>query len=488
MDRKKTVATGFLWRLAERFGAQGVTLIVSIVLARLLDPEVYGTLALVTVFTSILQVFVDSGFASALIQKKDADDLDFSSVFYFNIVVCLLLYVGMFFAAPWIAAFYNRPELVPVVRVMSLVLVISGVKNVQQAYVSRTMQFKRFFFATLGGTIGAAVLGIWMAYRGYGVWALVAQHLFNMTVDTLILWLTVKWRPKWMFSWQRLKGLISFGSKLLAAKLIDRIYIECRALIIGKLYQPEDLAYYDRGKQFPNLITNNINDSIDSVLFPVMSQAQNSIDDVRNIVRRSIKTSTFIMMPMMFGLAAVADSLIVLLLGDKWSPCVFFLRIYCVSLAFYPIHTANLNAIVALGRSDISVKLEIIKKVLGTCILLVTMWFGVEAIALGALAQSLLNQVINSWPNRKLISYRYGEQLLDILPAFLLSLTMAIAVYSVTFLQLSPWATLAIQVPLGIVFYVLGAKVFKLESYDFALGFAKKFLKKDGETHGEENG
>ncbi|MBQ7523670.1 MAG: lipopolysaccharide biosynthesis protein [Oscillospiraceae bacterium] len=478
MDRKKTVVTGFLWRLAERFGAQGVTLIVSIVLARLLDPEVYGTLALVTVFTSILQVFVDSGFASALIQKKDADDLDFSSVFYFNIAICLLLYAGMFFAAPWISAFYNRPELVPVVRVMSLIIVISGVKNVQQAYVSRTMQFKRFFFATLGGTIGAAVLGIWMAWRGYGVWALVAQHLFNMTVDTLILWLTVKWRPKRMFSWQRLKTLISFGGKLLVAKLIDRIYNECRALVIGKKYTAADLAYYDRGWQFPNLITNNINDSIDSVLFPVMSQAQNNIDDVRNIVRRAIKTSTFIMAPMMFGLAAVADSLIPLLLGEKWQPCIFYLRIFCTTLAFYPIHTANLNAIAALGRSDISVKIEIIKKVLGLSILFVTMWFGVKAIALGALGQSLLNQIINSWPNRKLISYRYGEQLLDILPAILLSLAMAAVVYAVTFLHLSPWATLLIQIPLGVGIYVLGAKLFHMESYEFALDFVKKFLKK----------
>lgn len=478
MDRKKTVATGFLWRLAERFGAQGVTLVVSIVLARLLDPEVYGTLALVTVFTSILQVFVDSGFGSALIQKKDADDLDFSSVFYFNIAICLLLYAGMFFAAPWIAAFYNRPELVPVVRVMSLILVISGVKNVQQAYVSRTMQFKRFFFATLGGTIGAAVLGIWMAYRGYGVWALVAQNLFNMTVDTLILWLTVKWRPKWMFSWQRLKVLISFGGKLLVAKLIDRIYNECRALVIGKKYTASDLAFYDRGKQFPNLITNNINDSIDSVLFPVISQAQNSIDEVRNIVRRAIKTSTFIMAPMMFGLAAVADSLILLLLGEKWVPCIFYLRIFCITLAFYPIHTANLNAITAMGRSDLFLRLEIIKKVMGACVLLVTMWFGVKAIALGALGQSVLNQIINSWPNRKLINYRYGEQLLDILPAILLSLIMAIAVYAVTLFGLSPWATLAIQLPLGVGIYIFGAKLCRMESYEFALDFATKLLKK----------
>lgn len=262
-----------IWRFLERCGAQGVTFLVSIVLARLLDPSVYGTVALVTVFTAILQVFVDSGMGNALIQKKDADDLDFSSVFYFNLSACILLYVGMFFAAPLIASFYNMPDLTPVVRVLSLTLIISGVKNVQKAYVSRNLLFKKFFFATLGGTIGAAVIGIWMAWKGYGVWALVAQHLFNATLDTIILWVTVKWRPKRVFSLERLKGLFSYGWKLLVSALLDTGYNNLRSLIIGKLYTSADLAFFNRGKQFPNLVVTNINTSIDSVLLPI-SQAQ----------------------------------------------------------------------------------------------------------------------------------------------------------------------------------------------------------------------
>ncbi len=229
--------SNMLWRLAERLGAKGVEFVVSIVLARLLVPEVYGTIALVTVFITIMQVFVDSGLGNALVQKKDADQTDFSTVFYFNIAFCIVLYALLFLCSPLIAAFYNDPELTPVIRVLGLTIVVSGVKNVQQAYVSRHMLFHRFFYATLGGTVGAAVIGIYLAYHGYGVWALVAQQVFNVTLDTIILWFTVKWRPTWAFSINRLKELFSYGWKLLASHLIDTIYNEIRQLIIGKSIQ-----------------------------------------------------------------------------------------------------------------------------------------------------------------------------------------------------------------------------------------------------------
>lgn len=294
-DTKRSVFSNFIWRFAERCGAQGVSFIVSIVLARLLTPEAYGTVALVTVITNILQVFVDSGLGSALIQKKDADDLDFSTVFYFNFSVCIVLYMGMFFAAPYIADFYNQPELVSLVRVISLTLIISGVKNIQQSYVSRNLLFKRFFYATLGGTIFSAVLGIVMAYYGYGVWAIVAQQLSNAAIDTLILWITVKWRPKFMFSFNRLKGLLSFGWKMLASALLDTGYNNLRQLIIGKLYSPSDLGFYNKGQQLPNLIVTNINSSIDSVLLPVMSKEQDNAEQVKLMTRRAISVSTYIM-------------------------------------------------------------------------------------------------------------------------------------------------------------------------------------------------
>lgn len=477
-SNNKDVLSNFLWRFAERCGAQGVSFIVSVVLARLLAPEVYGTIALVTVFTAILNVFVDSGLGSALVQKKDADDLDFSSVFYFNVAVCCLLYLGMFLAAPFIAEFYNRLELTQVIRVLSLTLVISGVKNVQQAYVSRTMQFKRFFFATLGGTVGAAVIGIAMAYCGFGVWALVIQQIFNATVDTVVLWITVKWRPKRMFSWERLKGLFSYGWKLLVSALLETVYGNLRQLIIGKMYSSADLAQYNRGRQFPDVIVANINSSIDSVLLPTMARVQEDAAQVKGMTRRAMKTSTYIMAPLMMGLAFCAQPVVRLVLTEKWLPCVPFMQIFCITYMFYPVHTANLNAIKAMGRSDLFLKLEIVKKVVGLVLLLSTMWFGVMAMAYSLLVSTLTGMIINSWPNKRLLRYSYFEQMKDILPGILLAVLMGCCVYPIQWLGLPDIVTLLLQVPLGALIYIGASALLHLESYEYLMDMVRPFLKK----------
>lgn len=475
---KKIVFKNFIWRFAERCGAQLVTFIVSIVLARILAPEDYGTIALVTVFTTILQVFVDSGLGTALIQKKDADDLDFSSVFFFNFVVCLILYIVMFIAAPFIAEFYNDSSLTSVVRVISLTIVISGVKGIQQAYVSRNMMFKRFFFSTIGGTIFSAIFGIVLAYQGFGVWALVAQQLSNTAIDTLILWLTVKWRPKLMFSWNRLKTLLVFGWKLLVSALLDTCYNNLRNLIIGKMYSSADLAYYNQGDKFPKVIVTNINTSIDSVLLPTMSSAQDDRERVKNMTRRAIKTSTYVMAPLMMGLAFCSVPIVHLVLTDKWLPCVPFLRIFCVTYMFYPIHTANLNAINAMGRSDWFLRLEVIKKIVGMAILLSTMWFGVMAMAYSLLLSSVLSQIINSWPNRKLLGYGYLEQIRDIAPAIILAVIMGICVYFIGYIPLPTIVTLIIQIVAGAVIYIVFSAILKLEEYEYLTGMIKSFFKR----------
>lgn len=474
MDNKqassKIVFSNLIWRFLERSGAQGVAFVVSIVLARILDPSLYGVIALVTVFTAVLQVFVDSGMGNALIQKKDADDLDFSSVFYFNIATCVFLYIIAFVSAPLIAYFYEMPELSSIVRVLSLIVVISGVKNVQQAYVSRNLLFKKFFYSTLGGTLGAAVIGIWMALRGFGVWALVVQHLFNAAIDTIILWNTVRWRPKKMFSINRLKGLFAYGWKLLVSALIDTGYNNLRSLIIGKLYTSSDLAFYNRGKQFPNLVVTNINSSIDSVLLPTMSKVQEDKSRVRDMTRRAIKVSTYIMMPIMTGLAVCAEPIIRLVLTEKWLPAVFFLRFFCFTYAMYPIHTANLNAIKAMGRSDLFLKLEIIKKVVGLIALVSTMFISVEAMALSLLITSLLSQLINSWPNRKLLDYSFRNQLIDMAPQMGLSIIMGLGIYLIQLIGLTDIITLGIQIPLGVMIYCLGSKVLRIDSYEYIKG------------------
>lgn len=475
---KEIVLKNFLWRFMERCGAQIVTFVVSIVLARILAPEDYGQIALITVFTGIMQVFVDSGLGTALIQKKDADDLDFSSVFYFNFFVCLLLYGVMFVTSPFIAAFYNNPALTPLVRVISLTIIISGVKGIQQSYVSRNMLFKRFFFATLGGTIFSAFLGIGLAYAGFGVWAIVAQQLSNTTIDTLILWLTVKWRPKKMFSWKRLKALLSFGWKLLASSLINKVYENFRSLAIGKIYSSADLAYYNQGNQFPNVIVSNINSSIDSVLLPTMASAQDDSIHVKEMTRRAIKTSTFIMAPLMMGLAFCAEPIVRLILTDKWLPCVPFLRIFCITYMFYPIHTANLNAIKAMGRSDLFLKLEIIKMAIGMGLLLSTMYFGVMAMAYSMLVSGILSQIINSWPNRKLLNYTYFEQLKDILPGVALALFMGCCISLISLFHFPSTVTLLIQIPLGALIYIGLSAILHLEIFEYLIGILRSTLKK----------
>ena len=447
-------------------------------MARILSPEDYGTIALVTVFTAILQVFVDSGLGTALIQKKDADDLDFSSVFYFNFIVCLVLYAVMFLAAPYIALFYEDSTLTSVIRVLSLTIVISGVKGIQQAYVSRNMLFKRFFFSTIGGTIFSAFLGIGMACAGFGVWALVAQQISNTAIDTLILWITVKWRPKKVFSWQRLKYLLSFGWKLLVSALLDTGYNNLRNLIIGKLYSPTDLAFYNQGDKFPKVIVTNINASIDSVLLPTMSNVQEDRERVKQMTRRAIKTSTYIMAPLMMGLAFCAEPIVRLVLTDKWLFCVPFLRIFCITYMFWPVHTSNLNAINAMGRSDWFLRLEIVKKIVDMAILLSTMWFGVMAMAYSLLLGSVLSQIINAWPNRKLLGYGYIEQVRDFAPGILLAVGMGFCVYFIGFIPLPTIISLIIQIISGAAIYIGASALLKLEEFEYLLEMIKSFFKR----------
>lgn len=477
-NSSKSIFNNFVWRFFERIGAQGVAFIISIVLARLLDPSAYGTIALITVITAILQVFIDSGMGTALIQKKDADDIDFSSVFYFNLVFSLILYTLVFFAAPYIALFYENTALTPMIRVLGLTLIVSGVKNVQQAYVSKKLLFKKFFFSTIGGTIGSAIIGIWLAYSGYGVWALIFQNLINEATGTLILWITVNWKPKRMFSLNKLKGLFKYGWKLLVSSLLETTYKEIRSLVIGKMYTSADLAYYNKGQQFPQLIITNINTSIDSILLPVMSAEQDKTERVKAMTRRAIQISSYIIMPLMLGLAACAEPFIRLLLTEKWLPCVIFLRVFCLTMAFYPIHTANLNAIKAMGRSDMFLKLEIIKKIYGIAALLITMWISVEAMAYSLLITTLFSGIVNAFPNKKLLGYGYIEQMKDLFPSFVLSVVMGVAVFAVSYLALPDILTLVIQVVLGAVIYIVASAVFKLESFTYITTMIKGYLKK----------
>lgn len=478
MMSSSNILSNFIWRFAERCGAQLVSTVVSIVLARLLMPSDYGTIALLDVFIGILSVFINSGMGVALVQKKDADDLDFSTLFYFNIISCSALYLILYLCAPLIASFYGRPELTILTRVVGITLIVSGVKSIQNAYISKTMQFRKFFYATLGGTIFSAFVGLIMALCGAGYWALVAQSLSNTIIDTIVLWMVTDWRPKWLFSFKRLGCLFSYGWKLLASALLDTGYNSLRSLLIGKVYSSADLAFYNRGSTLPGLVITNVNASIDSVLFPTMSAAQDNRETVKAMTRRAMKTSTYVMAPLMMGLAFVSYPLIRLLLTDKWISCVPFMRIFCITYMFYPIHTANLNAVKAMGRSDLFLKMEIIKKLVGLVALAITVPISVMAMGYSLLFTSVTSQIINSWPNKKLLKYGYLEQLKDILPGILLAVAMGVCIYPIQWLGLPDILTLCIQVPLGAIIYLAGSVLFKLDSFKYLWGIVGTALKK----------
>lgn len=478
MADTKIFVNNLFWKFLERCGSQGVSILVSIILARLIEPSAFGIMSLIYVFTSIMTVFVDSGMGVALIQKKNADEVDFSSVFYFNVLFGIVLYLIMYALAPLIASFYDMPDMTKLLRVASLILVISGLRNVQQAYVSRKMIFKKFFYATLGGVILSAIIAVCMAYYGLGVWALVAQSLLNIGISTLILWFVVDWRPKILFSLTRLKGLINYGWKLLASGLLEAVYNDLRVLIIGKMYSSSDLAYYNQGTQIPYGIVNNINTSIDSVFLPTVAAEQDNKEQVKRMARRAIVISTYIIAPLMLGIVAVADNFVNLILTEKWAPAIPFMRIFCVCYLLYPINSSNLNVIKALGRSDIILKLEIAKKIIGVSAILITMWISPLAMAYGMLVCSLINLVLNTWPNRKLLNYSYFEQIRDILPNLLLSSVMAVIVYSISFLGFRMVVTLIVQILTGLIIYPLLSKIFKVGSFDYILDLLKMYVKK----------
>lgn len=472
---KKSVLSGVFWKFSERVGAQVVSLIVSIVLARLLAPSEYGAISLVMVFITIANVFVTSGFGTALIQKKDADDIDFSTVFYFSLIFTTLLYVIMFFAAEFIADFYDMPILNPVFRVLSLSIIIMGINSVQQAYISREMMFKKFFYATILGTIISAVVGIALAYLGFGVWALVAQSLTNNVIDTIVLQLTIQWRPIKAFSFSRLKVLFSYGWKLLVQSVVLQIYSSLRSLIIGKIYTPADLAFYSKGNQFPDLISTNIDTAINTALFPAMSKEQESIKRVKMMARKTTQVISYVMNPILIGFVSVAEPFISLFLTDKWLPCVPYLRICCIALVFRAPQTAILQAIKAVGRSDSVLKVDLPIRIVALVVLLVSIRFGIIYLALSEVLITIFGTVLYVIMSQKIIHYGVGEVCTDFLINTFLAIIMGIITWGVGLvLTLPSFAILLIQIIVGVIVYVLLSIITNNSSFKYVAGTMKE--------------
>ena len=475
---KTTVLTSLIWKFLERVGVSGVQAVVQIVLARLLLPEDYGVIALIAVFIAVAQIFVTSGLNTALIQKKEVDDTDYSSVFFLSLIIAAVCYAVIFITSPLIAAFYGNEIITPVLRVLGITLFFGAFNSIQNAVIARTFTFKKLFISSLGAVIISGIVGIVMALLGYGVWALVGQQLVSYIALCTIMWITVDWRPKLLFSFTRVKTLFSFGWKLLVSAQIDTIYRNISTLVIGKLYPASMLGYYSQGKEYPHYIVSNLDSSIQTVMLPAYAKNQDDKATVKLIMRRALTTSSFLVLPAMAGLAAVAEPLVLLLLTEKWLMAAPFLQIFCCVYAMYPIHTVNLQAVNGIGRSDVFLKLEIIKKVVGLTALAITIPIGIYAMAIGMIFTGIISTFINSYPNKKLLNYSPLEQWRDIMPALLISLVMFASVYLVTLLPLPCWAMLIIQIPLGVVIYFGLARLFKLESLDYAVTTAKEFLGK----------
>ncbi|MBQ4518408.1 MAG: lipopolysaccharide biosynthesis protein [Clostridia bacterium] len=475
-----TIVKGLWWKFLESCGVHGIQFALQIVLARILDPEHYGILSIMIIFTSLATVFVQNGFNMALIQNKDVKEEDYSSVFWVSILIAAVLYALIFWTSPLIATFYKMPDIVAPLRVLALMLFSGALNSVQIAKVRREMDFRKVFISNVGAVAIAGVGGIVVALMGGGLWALVVQTLLNSVATCAIMWFTVRLRLIFICNLKRVRVFLRFGWKLVVSSLLDTLYQDLRSLVIGKRYDGSTLGFYNRGKQFPQMIINTINGTVKSVMLPALAAEQDDRVRLKALMRRSITVSAYIVFPAMMGLAAVSTSLVSLLLTDKWLPCVPYMMIYCVSLSFYPIHSCNLQAINAVGRSDIFLKLEIIKKTIGIISLAIAVFCFASpiAIAMTGIFTTIISCFINAYPNKKLVNYSYFEQMKDLLPNFLLAIAMAILVFAINLLKLPDIAEILVQCIVGVVFYVGLSALLRLESFMFLFNFAKNKLKK----------
>ena len=478
------ISHGFLWKLLERFGVTGAQFVLQIILARMLDPAHYGVLSIMIIFTTLANVFIQNGFNTALIQNKDVTEEDYSSVFWVSLGIAGVLYGVIFATAPLIGSFYKMPDLVTPLRVLALMLFPGALNSVQLAKVSREMDFRKVFFSNVAAILVAGGVGIVIAYMGGGLWALVAQSLLNVLVACVVMRFTVRLKLRLVCNLSRIKTLFAFGWKLLVSGLLDTLYQDLRSLVIGKKYDSSTLGYYNRGKQFPQLIINAINSSVQSVMLPAMSAEQDDKGKVKEMMRNSITVSAYVIFPMMAGLAGVASPLVRLLLTDKWLPCVPYLQIYCFSFAFYPVHSCNLQAMNAMGRSDLFLKLEIIKKSYGLAALVIAVLFfdSPVAIAMTGVITTVLSCFVNAAPNKKLIGYSYFEQMKDVLPSLVASLVMLAGVLAVGLLPLNPFLTILLQVAVGVAIYVAISAITRMTPFMVLLDMIKKILKKKKEA------
>lgn len=476
---KNKTKKGLAWSMIERFATQGVQFLFGIILARLLSPDDYGVIAMPLVFLAIAQCIIDSGFSTALIRKPELTEDDLSTAFYFNIGIGILCYAVLFFSSPLIADFYHTPILSSLLKVTALAVLFNPLCAVQQAILTRKIDFKTQAIVSLSGAVVSGIVGLYMAYNGFGVWSLVFQQVGGYVMRTILLWVLGKWKPKRKWSWESFHYLWGFGSKMLGSALLDTIYNNIYPIVIGKYFSAQDLGNYTRAQQFSSLPSSNVTGVLQRVTFPVLSSIQNEDERLAKNYRKILKLSAFLIFPLMLMLSAVADPLVRVLLTDKWEGSIILLQIICFSMMWYPIHAINLNLLTVKGRSDLFFRLEIFKKVVGVIIMCITIPNGIIWMVSGSIASSMIALVINTYYTGKIIHVGYFKQMRDLLPIFGVSFAMWLVIHASFWFSSNIYTQLFIGVIVGVVFYLVSAKnILKSEWNDVLDMIPEKFKHK----------
>ena len=460
--KDKTVK-GVFWSSIDRFTSQGISFIFGMLIARMLMPSDYGVIAMLGIFMAVSGCFIDSGFSTALVRKIDRTEVDFSTVFYFNNVAAVLFYGLLWLASPYIAAFYELPLLEDVTKVVGLNLIVGALGGIQGAKLSIAIDFKTRAKISVITNLFTGIVGLFLAYQGYGVWALVFQGLSSNILRTILLWCYVKWSPQWVFSWKSFRELFSFGSKMLASGLLDTTYNNIYTIVIGKCFHSSALGVYSRADGLAQFPSSNITSVLQSVTFPVLSSIQNDEERLAMGYKKLLRLSAFIIFPLMVGLAAVADPFIRLVLTDKWEGTIYYLQILCFALMWYPIHAINLNLLIAKGRSDYFLKLEVIKKIQGVIVLCVTVPLGLVVMCYGRIVSSLICLIWNTYYTKEIIGYGYVQQMKDLMHILIHALLMGAITFYVVSIASTLWLKLILGVLTGMAYYLLGAYLMKFE-------------------------
>lgn len=474
--KDKTI-NGMFWSFFQKISSQAISFAITVILARILTPNDYGIVALAGMLLILMGIFSDGGLGPALIQKKDADEKDFNTMFVTQFLFACILYGIIFFIAPFFSMLFSKNDeqlLTDIIRVMALTMPLGALAGVQNSVVTRRMMFKWYFYSNTISLAVSASTGIYMAYNGYGAWALVGQQISNLVTSTIVIYFLLDWHPKFQFCYKRFKSLFSTGLKYMGTSFISTLTSQVRGYALGMKYSSSDLAYFNRGEGLPNLICNNIDNTIQTVLFPALVNIQNDAEAMKKALRKAIQTSTFILFPMLFGLATTADKIVVVLYTERWAPCIPFMQITCFCFAIGIMCNVNLQALKARGLIGLILKLEFIKKPILLAVIIGTMFISPIAIAWGMLFFNIFVYLINSYPNKKNIGYSYKDQILDILPNTLQALFMAAVVYVVGMIEMNIHVLLAIQIFTGIAVYIATSLLFKNKTLSYIVDYIKE--------------